>query len=142
MYSISCTGTINENLSQEDAIEEGKQLVALTNPYAQGGVQIWEKEYQYAWIVNARARYRLVSAGAFAFSVFGGIGYGYIQYRIAGAGTSYFPMAGMVDIEVGPGISYFFTDHFGVNLEVPIDILVADGFALNLDLAVGLGFGF
>jgi hypothetical protein len=135
MDSITC-------YPQPTTEEEGKTSVAYTDDPNEGGQEIWIKEYQYAWIINARARYKLLSQGAFVLSAFGGLGYGHIQYRIAGEGTAYFPMVGMVDIELGPGISYFFTDHFGFNLEVPIDILVGDGFALNFDLALGLGFGF
>ncbi|MCP4605439.1 MAG: porin family protein [Proteobacteria bacterium] len=101
-------------------------------------------KYQYAWLINARARYRLLSRGSIAISAFGGIGYGHIQFRVPvkDENKAYFPMPGMIDIELGPAFSYFFNDHVGLNVEIPIDIIVGDGFAVNFDLSLGLGFGF
>ena len=106
------------------------------------GNDIITKAFQYAWLINARVRYRLVHKGVFGFSLFGGIGYGHIQYRIAGDDTAYFPMPGMFDIELGPGLAFYFNQHFGIVVDVPIDIIVGDGFALNFDVTLGLSFGF
>ncbi|MCP4605969.1 MAG: porin family protein [Proteobacteria bacterium] len=108
------------------------------------GLPMESSKYQYAWLVNVRARYQFFSIGSIVFSAFGGVGYGHIQYRVPVKDESkaYFPMPGMVDIEVGPAFSYFFNDYIGLNIEFPIDIIVGDGFALNFDLSLGLGFGF
>jgi hypothetical protein len=98
---------------------------------------------QIAWLVNARVRYAIISDDAFRLSIFGGVGYGFIKYRIATSdGSAYFPMPGMVDIEVGPAIAYYFTPNVGIIAEVPIDAIVGDGFGLNFDVNVGLSFGF
>ncbi len=122
--------------------EDAEAIARLAVAHDVSANEIMVKEYQYAWLVNARLRYRLLSKGVFALSLFGGLGYGHVQYRIAGSDTPYFPLPGGFNIEIGPGFSFFFTDHFGLNIEVPIDVVAGDGFALNFDLNVGLGFGF
>ncbi|MCP4675207.1 MAG: hypothetical protein GY854_06820 [Deltaproteobacteria bacterium] len=106
------------------------------------GNDIMTQTFQYAWLINARVRYRFIHKGVFSFSAFGGIGYGHFQYRIAQKPTAYFPMPGMFDIELGPGIAFYFNKHFGIVVDVPIDIIVGDGFGFNIDVTAGLSFGF
>ena len=101
-------------------------------------------KYQIAWLVNARVRYAFLAKSALQMSVFGGLGYGHIQYRVkdSSSGDYYYPLPGMVNVEVGVGLSYYFSKHVGVIFDIPIDFAVGDGFALNFDFNLGLGFGF
>jgi len=76
-------------------------------------------------------------------SLFAGAGYGHIIYKVASpSGDPYYPKPGFVDIEVGAGIIFYFARNFGLGLELPIDVLVADGWAVNLDPSLVLSFGF
>ncbi|MDJ0763110.1 MAG: hypothetical protein QNJ97_08995 [Myxococcota bacterium] len=125
---------------QSDAQVEAywKRSIALRND----GSQIWTSEYQYAWIVNARARYRVLKSGPMGISLFGGAGYGQMQFRVPSDETNYFPMTGMVNVELGPALSFFFNNHVGLQVELPIDFLFGDGFSVNADLVLGMGIGF
>ncbi|MBW2277382.1 MAG: hypothetical protein JRF63_07810 [Deltaproteobacteria bacterium] len=127
----TCTG-------EPDSKSEAKKSVALT----EGGDPVERTEKRIAWLANARARYQIVNNGAFRFSAFGGLGFGYIKYRVAAGDDPYFPMPYGLDIELGVGITYYFTDNFGLAVDIPIDIIVINGFALNFDVIVGLSFGF
>jgi hypothetical protein len=121
--------------------EAAKKSVALTN--SDTPVVKSNKHIANAWLVNARARYNLVQKGGLRFSLFAGLGYGHMIYMVnSGAGGTYYPSPGFFNIEVGPGLAYYFTDNVGVTVEVPIDVLVGDGWAVNFDLALGLSFGF
>jgi hypothetical protein len=122
---------------------ENEEEARLAVARDENGQDIMTKDYQYAWLINARVRYAVLQQGGVAVSIFGGLGYGHMQYRIEGAdGTPYFPLPGAFDIELGAGFGYYFNDHIGLLVEVPIDFLVGDGFALNFDITVGFGVGF
>jgi hypothetical protein len=126
--------------------EAAQKSVALT----EGGqpVEILTKHIADAWLVNARARFTLVdkpilTAGAMRFSLFAGAGYGHIIYKVASpSGDPYYPKPGFVDIEVGAGLIFYFARNFGLGLELPIDVLVGDGWAVNFDPTVVASFGF
>ena len=132
--------------SDEQIVEMGKVAMETTPDPNDSDKKtvVLHKKYQYAWLVNARVRYRFITSGSFVASVFGGVGYGHIQYLVPDKENKrkYFPLPGMVDIEIGPGIAYYFNNHVGFFADVPIDFLVGDGFAVNFDLNVGLVFGF
>jgi hypothetical protein len=124
--------------------ETAKKSVALTS-VASGGKPVVKstKHIAKAWLANVRARYNLVQKGGLRFSVFAGLGYGHMIYMVnSGAGGTYYPAPGFFNIEVGPGLAYYFTNNVGLSIEVPIDVLVGDGWAVNFDLALGLSFGF
>ncbi len=112
--------------------------VALTD----GGGEVQTAEKMIAWLVNARVRYRLLQKGGLHISIFGGLGYGKIKYRIAAGEDTYFPMPAGVNVEIGPALAFYFNNHVGIMIEVPIDLVVIDGWALNFDLFAGLSFGF
>jgi len=123
-----------------EAIAKRSYVVAMT---AAGEPTYREVgEYQYAWLVNARARYRFFEQGGLGLSFFGGLGYGNVQYRVANDTNAYFPMPSGFDVELGFGLAYYFTKNIGFVVDIPIDILVGDGFALNFDAVLGLSFGF
>jgi hypothetical protein len=118
-----------------------KQSIALTN----GGdpVESTTPHIGNSWLVNARARFRLLQKGGLQLSAFAGLGYGHIMYMVKSAeNQSFFPAPGFFDIEVGPGLAYYFNDHVGIAVDVPIDVIVGDGWALNFDFTVGLSAGF
>ncbi|MDD5308821.1 MAG: hypothetical protein PHU25_16020 [Deltaproteobacteria bacterium] len=134
---LNCKPSINE--SDPAADEKAKQSVAID----ENNNTLMKSSTQIAWLVNARVRYALVSGDALRISAFVGIGYGFIKYRIAtNGGDPYFPMPGMVDIEVGPSILYYFTPNVGIGAEVPIDFIVGDGFGFNFDPSLVLSFGY
>ncbi len=118
----------------------GRHAVALD---ANGNSKTKHKN-QVAWLVNARVRYQLLTKNALRASVFGGVGYGYVHYKVnSTSGTDeYFPLIGMVNIEFGPGLAYYFTKNLGLVFDLPITFLVGDGFAVNFDFNLGLGVGF
>jgi hypothetical protein len=95
----------------------------------------------FAWLVNVRLRYWFLHFGSTGLSAFLGGGYGHIKYRVQGQTSPYFPMVGKIDIEVGPALSYNFSKNVAFFAEVPIDIMVGDGWAVNVDLNLGFTFG-
>jgi hypothetical protein len=130
--------------TDEQLAEMGEKAIAY-EPRSDGtAAVVMEKEYQIAWMVNARVRFKFLSVGSLAASVFGGVGYGHFQYRVKDVSSDsyYYPMPGMVDIEVGLGLAYYFSRHVGLVFDIPIDFLVGDGFAANFDFNLGLAFGF
>lgn len=145
-----CSFEFDGNYSDADRKTMGEVAIAVKKvgePDANGNSKqqtLNKKTYQFAWLVNARARYRYLTFGSFVGSVFGGIGYGHIQYRVkdTSSGKHYFPMPGMVDIEIGPGFAYYFTENAGVIVDVPLDFIVGDGFAFNIDVNLGISVGF
>jgi hypothetical protein len=122
--------------------EEAKQSVALTDDLEDGGVPVERKEMVWALLGNIGVRYQLVNTGPFRFALFGGVGFGRIKYRVAAGDEPYFPAPWGLDISVGLGIAYYFTDNFGIVFDIPIDVIVINGFALNFDAILGLSFGF
>ena len=105
-------------------------------------------ETKNAWLINVRARYRFLINGGLQMSLFGGLGYGHILYqrKIADIDLdtikdSISGTPGVFNIELGPSLTHYFNDHVGFVLEVPIDIMVGDGFGINFELAMGLSFG-
>jgi hypothetical protein len=145
---LACTPV--NGMGNEDGLEPfnettAAQSVALTAPLEDGGKAVVKstKHIAKAWLVNARARFNFLQKGGLRMSVFGGLGYGHIIYMVpSNAGGTYYFQPGFFNIEVGPGLAYYFTDNVGLTVEVPIDVLVGDGWAVNFDLAVGLSFGF
>jgi hypothetical protein len=75
-------------------------------------------------------------------SVFAGLGYGHIKYKVPGKTVDYFAPVGVVDIELGPQFAFYFTDFFGVHIELPFYLVFGDGFAFNAEAILGAGFGF
>ncbi|NLF42569.1 MAG: hypothetical protein GX587_07730, partial [Bacteroidales bacterium] len=92
------------------------------------------KNNQMAWLVNARVRYKFLSKGGLQSSLFGGIGYSKFKYKVldTATNTKYYVLAGMVNVELGLGLAYYFTKNVGVILDIPIDFAVGKGFAFNL----------
>ncbi|MCP4605057.1 MAG: caspase family protein [Proteobacteria bacterium] len=121
--------------------EIARQAIAVSDV---SGKSLTKKETPFAWLVNARARYRVFGRNKIQLSIFTGIGYGHIKYRIPVLGSDHdiFTLPGMVNIEFGPQIAFYFNDHFGINFELPAYIVFGDGFAINADALLGLGFGF
>jgi hypothetical protein len=118
-----------------------KQSVALTS--SDEAVKTTTPHAATAWLVNARARFRVFQKGGLNINLFAGLGYGHIMYLVkSGAGDSFYPAPGFFDIEVGPVLIYYFNTYVGIGLEVPIDVLVGDGWALNFDPTVLLSVGF
>ena len=148
MSSSSCTtdisgldddARIDGGLLDEEVEAIAKQSVAI----ATSGDPAKERETLVGWLINARARYQFLTKKAFQVSLFGGLGYGHIKYVVKDtSGMDFYSLPGMVDIELGMGIAYYFTDHVGLVFDIPIDFLVGDSFALNFDFNLGLGFGF
>lgn len=119
--------------------EAAASAVALKD----GGGAVESKETLFAWLVNLRVRYDIVAESAMRLGIFGGVGYGHIKYRVAAADKPFFPLVGMVDIELGANFFYYFSKNYGIGVEVPIDVLVGDGFALDFELIlipVSVGF--
>ncbi len=131
---------------------EWKKSVALTKPLDEGGKAVEEEESLVGrgWLANLRVRYNFVEAGGLRISLFGGLGYGHIKYRVKGTEDNnndgdkdpYFPTPGFLNVEIGPGLAYYFHDNVGIVVEVPIDVLFLDGWAINFDLFLGFSFGF
>lgn len=152
MGSGDCTTDFNSMASDvpptyltDYQVEEmARNSAALTPVEGGDGTLITDTQFQVAWLVNARVRYQFLTKNALQASVFGGIGYGHIQYRVEDSsdGKAFYPMPGMVDIELGVGLAYYFTDNVGLVFDLPIDFMVGDGFAANFDFNLGLGFGF
>ncbi|MFO8072338.1 MAG: hypothetical protein R6V85_10735 [Polyangia bacterium] len=132
VMSHTCTG---DPTDEEDA----KESVAMTSD----GEAVERTETLVSWLVNLRARYDVVSQGGLRVGLFGGVGYGYFKYRIASGHDIYFPMTGFIDIEVGGNLFYYFSDHYGIGAEIPVDLVVGDGLSVNFELAlypVSVGF--
>jgi opacity protein-like surface antigen len=132
VMSHTCTG---DPTTEEDA----KKSVAQTS----SGDAVERSEMLISWLVNLRARYDVVSQGGLRVGLFGGVGYGNIKYRIAAEDSAYFPRPGFIDIELGANLLYYFVDNYGMGLEIPIDLMVGDGFALNFEIIlypVSVGF--
>ncbi len=130
--SHTCTGDPQDQ-------EAAKESVALTSD----GEPVEREEMLVSWLVNLRARYDVVSQGGLRVGLFGGVGYGYFKYRIASGDEIYFPMTGFIDIEVGANLFYYFSDHYGIGAEIPVDFIMGDGFSVNFELAlypVSVGF--
>lgn len=131
-----------------DTEAEWKKSVALTD----SGKAVEEKESLlfYQWLANLRVRYNFIEAGGLRISLFGGLGYGHIKYRVKGtednnndgSNDPYFPTPGFLNVEIGPGLAYYFHNNVGIVVEVPIDVLFLDGWAINFDIFVGVSFGF
>ena len=142
---LSCT-TVNHVKPGDAAFDEGvaKQSIALTAPRSEGGeaVESTTPHIGKAWLVNARARFRLLQKGGLQISAFAGLGYGHIMYMVKAGNRAFFPAPGFIDIEVGPSLRYYFNDHGGIALDVPIDAVVGDGWAVNFDVLLGLSVGF
>lgn len=135
----------DDRYSEEEMVAMGKVAVAWKSVEGTDDHElIMDKTYQFSWMINARARYKFLMKKSLALSAFGGLGYGRIQYRATddNSGEVYFPLPGMVNIEVGLGFAYFFTDNVGVVADIPIDVVVGDGFGFNAELNLGVGFGF
>ncbi len=96
----------------------------------------------FAWLVNARLRYQLLRRANLGASLFAGVGYGRVQYRVESVDGPYSVVPGMIDLELGMGIGYHFNTHFGIAVEVPLSVVVGDGLALNVDATVGFIVGF
>jgi hypothetical protein len=118
--------------------EAATKAVALKD----NGEAVKKKQNMVAWLANLRVKYDFIDDGGLRIAAFAGVGYGRVKYRIAAGDSAYFPMPGFIDIEVGAQLMYYFTPNFGLGLEVPIDILVADGFGLNFEGILALSFGF
>lgn len=101
-------------------------------------------EVQIDWMAALRARYRVVQRGGLGISLFLGLGYGQFTYNVPaeGGGTTYFPSASGLVVELGPQLAYYFNDSVGIVFGLPIDFVFLDGFALNFDPSLGLSFGF
>jgi hypothetical protein len=139
--------TESESLTDDQISELAKESGALESVPGRTGTyqpKPTKEEFQVAWMINARVRYQYLAKGGLQSSVFGGLGYGHFQYRIPDTATNvvYYPLTGMVAIELGIGLAYYFTDNVGLIFDVPIDFVVGDGFAANFDFNLGLGFGF
>ncbi len=130
----------SEALYTDDEVE----YVARRSGVLKDGKVRQEIKYQVPWIINARVRYQFLTKGGLQSSFFGGVGYGHIQYRVPDTGSNliYYPLVGMVDIDLGIGLAYYFTKNVGLVFDVPIDFMVGDGFSVNFDFNLGLGFGF
>jgi len=135
LATATCTGEYDDE-------ESAKSSIALTDELDSGGQVVETKEMRWAALGNVRVRYQVVNNGAFRLSIFGGVGYGRIKYRVAAGDDPYFPMPQGVNVELGAGIAYFFTKNVGLVIDLPLDFIFIDGFAFNIDLAIGLGFGF
>ena len=134
-----------ENVDPNDMETIREIAKAASSLDSNTGDPVTIEKFQYAWMINFRLRYRLLTKGIFGLSMFGGVGYGHFQYRVPPkdkSGTVYFPMPGMIDLELGLAFGFYFTRNVGLFLEIPIDFIVGDGFAANLDATLGLGFGF
>lgn len=116
--------------------------VALDDPLDEGGKEIKTSEKLVAWLVNARVKYRLLQKGGLHISVFGGVGYGKFKYRIVAGEDKYFPTPTGINVELGPQLAYYFNNNIGIVAEIPIDLVVLDGWAINFDVLLGLSFGF
>ncbi len=131
-----------------DTEDEWKKSVALTD----SGKAVEEKESLlfFQWLANLRVRYNFVESGGLRISLFGGLGYGHIKYRVKGTEDNngdgdkdpYFPTPGFLNVELGPGLAYYFHDNVGIVVEIPIDVLFLDGWAINFDIIAGFSFGF
>ncbi len=139
-----CSYDFDDKFSNDEDRRTVGQAAVSWEPTKDGHTSHLKKEYQFAWLVNARVRYKALSKGSFVGSVFGGVGYGTIQYRVkdTASGDFYFPIPGMVDIEIGPGVAYYFSKYAGITFDVPIDFIVGDGFAFNIDFNLGMSVGF
>ena len=146
-----CSFDFDGDYSNEQVEEMGKVAISMkkigdepTDGTNRKRLAVLKTKYQFSWLVNARARYRFLNRGSFVGSVFGGVGYGHIQYRVKdkASGKFYFPMPGMVNIELGPGLAYYFSKNVGLVLDVPLDFIVGDGFAFNIDVNLGVSLGF
>lgn len=131
-------------LSEEEIEQIAKYAVAQETTSDGRNVTRTTTSSQLAWLINARVRYKALVKGGFNLSLFGGMGYGHIQYRVPNTTGSdaYYPLPGMVNIELGLGFAYYFNRYIGLIFDVPIDFLVGDGFALNFDFNLGIGVGF
>ncbi|MBN2801894.1 MAG: hypothetical protein JXR91_02250 [Deltaproteobacteria bacterium] len=103
-----------------------------------------------AWLVNLRARYRFVNDGPIQVSFFGGVGYGHLFFASKdididydGTVDSKIVTPGMVNLELGPGFTYYVNSHFGIVLEAPIDLVFGESgsFGFNGELTFGFSFG-
>jgi hypothetical protein len=150
---VSCWDGVNHNEDELDSatctqepvetVEDAKQAVALTDTLDNDGVPVERKEMVWALLGNVGVRYQMVNTGPFRLSAFGGLGFGKIKYRVAApGGDPYFPSPWGLDIELGLGLAYYFTDNFGLVFDIPIDLIVINGLALNFDAILGLSFGF
>ncbi len=110
-----------------------------------------ESVTRYAWMVNLRARYALAQTetrlGRFDFSAIAGVGYGHAAYRVKVSGLDNksedrVPKVGWAVIELGPAMAYRINNHFNLFLDLPFDLILGDGFAVNADINLGLGVGF
>jgi hypothetical protein len=144
--SLSCLDVDGVGPGDPGFDDVADQSIALTAPYGDTDSQPVYKTTPHAttsWLVNARARFRLLQKGGLQISAFAGLGYGHIMYLVKGSNDqNFYPAPGFFDIEIGPGLRYYFNDHVGLAVEVPIDLVVGDGWALNFDVALGLSFGF
>lgn len=126
--------------------EAAKKSVALTD--SGDPVELATKHIAKAWLANARARFTflqkpILAGGAMRLSAFAGVGYGHIIYKVASpSGDPYYPKPGFVDIEVGAAAIFYFSRNFGLGIELPIDVLVGDGWAVNFDPSVVVSVGF
>ncbi|MCP4678587.1 MAG: caspase family protein [Deltaproteobacteria bacterium] len=141
---ISCNVDLpieGKGYSEAEQEEIARKAFAVGDASDSSGMR---KEYQVPWLINARLRYHVVARRSMTFSLFAGLGYGHIQYKIPDSAdiNSYYPMVGMVNVEVGPTIGFYFSDHFGIIIETPVDIVFGDGFSLNTDAVVGFSSGF
>jgi hypothetical protein len=139
-----CRSSFDGNYTEDELRTMGGSAISMQHVEGDEYKLNLKKKYQLAWLVNARVRFRYLTAGAFVASLFGGIGYGAIQYRVLDTASNehYFPMPGMVDIELGLGFAFYFNDHVGLLLDIPLDVIVGDGFAFNIDFNLGVGVGF
>ncbi len=138
-----CLGPIDDDPSADEIEAAAKRSVA--HEEGKESSFLFNSEYRVAWLAHVRARYWFMQLGRASMSAFLGAGYGYTKYRISGVSgqrTLYFPMTGMIDIEVGAAVVFNITKNVGFLVELPIDVMVGDGFGLNVDLNIGLSFGY
>ena len=117
------------------------------------GVHIYTtetKQIAKSWLINLRARYRFVNDGKLQVSFFGGVGYGHLFFAPKAKDVDFdgvvdrkIATPGMVNLELGPGLAFYFTKNVGFILEAPIDLVFgeAGSFGLNGELMIGLSFG-
>ncbi|MCU0662769.1 MAG: hypothetical protein MUC50_10635 [Myxococcota bacterium] len=123
--------------------EEARRLIEMRIDQNGDARNISKESLQIGWLAALRARYRVVQKGGLGLSVFLGAGYGQFSYNVPGGNkATYFPMVTGMVVEVGPELAYYFNNHVGFVVGLPIDVVFLDGFAVHFDPSLGLSFGF